>query len=62
MRYFEVTDDCGWKHYLAVDDGTSAEHMALMAHTRKVREIDVDTYNSGVRKIEERRERLNEDR
>lgn len=62
MRYFEVIDDCGWRHYFAVDDGTSAKHMALMEHTRRVREIDVDTYNLGVRKREERRERLNENR
>lgn len=49
-----MTDDCGWQYYFALDDGASADKLAFMAHTRKVREIDVNTYFSCVKKKEVR--------
>lgn len=54
MRCFEVTDDAGKVYYFAVEDRRAAKRLMLLSHTKKIHEIDVNTYFLRVREKEDR--------
>ena len=50
MRYYKIVDDCGWTHYIAVEDDVQ---VFLAPHTRSADPITKEEYEKNRRNYHE---------